>query len=161
MRSLAVIGAHLRWPMLVLAALLMGALAPLSAQTAPAQAADTESPATASKAAALVGRWTGSFTIGPDDHRQLVLTFSSEGESLQARVDLPAQGISGVAADSVQLEGNELTISISPLQAEFYGTLRWSEDGRQLERIDGDWSQVAEFVAITLYPDNNSQEDRQ
>jgi hypothetical protein len=99
---------------------------------------------------ALVGVWSGGFTIGPDDSWELIFTFAQGGDGLEATLDIPRQNSAGIKADSVQLKGNELLIEFQALRAEYSGTLRWSADGSRVERVRGDWNQVGEQVPLTL-----------
>lgn len=111
--------------------------------------ASAESPVT------LDGRWSGSFTVGHDTVRQIIFTLRSSGGAYMATLDMPAQGSAGIQVDSVALKGDELTLIINAAQAEFYGTLRWTDEGRtEIARIDGDWNQIGEYVAVTLYRDD-------
>jgi len=68
---------------------------------------------------------------------------------------MPAQGSAGIQVDSVVIKGDEITLIIKAAQAEFYGTLRWTDAGRtEIARIDGDWNQIGEYVAFSLYRDD-------
>ncbi len=112
--------------------------------------------ASAESAAALDGRWSGSFTVGHDTVRQIIFTFRSTDGAYTASLDMPAQGSAGIQVDSVVLKGNELTLIIGAAQAEFYGTLRWKDSGgTAIEKIDGDWNQIGEYVAVTLFRDEH------
>ena len=106
----------------------------------------------AATADALEGRWSGTFTIGQDDTRELIFTLHARDSGYTATLDLPAQASAGIQVDSVTLHGSEITMVVRAVRAEFYGTLRWSDDRTQIERIDGDWNQAGEYVAVTLRP---------
>jgi uncharacterized protein len=105
----------------------------------------------------LNGRWSGSFTVGHDTVRQIVFNIHSVDGAYSATLDMPAQGSAGITVDSVAIKGDEITLVIKAVQAEFYGTLRWTDAARtEVARIDGDWNQVGEYVAFSLYRDNKS-----
>jgi hypothetical protein len=104
---------------------------------------------------ALDGRWSGSFTVGHDTVRQIIFTLRSAEGEYTATLDMPAQGSAGIQVDSVVIKGDEITLIIKAAQAEFYGTLRWTDAGRtEIARIDGDWNQIGEYVAFSLYRDD-------
>jgi hypothetical protein len=111
--------------------------------------------ASAESPAPLNGRWSGSFTVGHDTVRQIIFTLHSTDGAYAATLDMPAQGSAGVLVDSVTIRGDEITLIIKAVQAEFYGTLRWTDAGRtEIARIDGDWNQIGEYVAFSLYRDD-------
>lgn len=107
--------------------------------------------------APLQGRWSGSFVIGIEVSRHLVFNLQWSDGNYSATLDLPSQSMIAIPVDSIVLKGNELTMLIPAARAEFYGTLRWADaEQTRISHIDGDWSQVGEYVAVTLYPDSTS-----
>jgi len=108
--------------------------------------------ANAESPAALDGRWSGSFTVGHDTVRQIIFTLRSIDGTYAATLDMPDQGSAGILVDSVTIKGDEITLIIKAAQAEFYGTLRWSDaDRTEITRIDGDWNQIGEYIAFSLF----------
>jgi hypothetical protein len=102
---------------------------------------------------ALDGSWSGSFTLGNDNVRQIIFNLRSVDDGTYiATLDMPTQGSTGIQVDSVTIKGDEITLVIRAARAEFYGTLRWTDTARTaIARIDGDWNQVGEYVAVSLF----------
>ena len=99
----------------------------------------------------LVGSWEGPLVIGRDS-TTLAFTFSiQEGEYAAALIS-GGMGIYGTPADTVRIDGRNITIRIPRLDLEFTGTIRLSESGDEIIRIDGDWFQYSEMVPVVLLP---------
>lgn len=116
-------------------------------------AALSATPAAAAEfsAAALEGSFEGPLVIGRDN-MNLAFTFARQGDAWTAALISGGMGIYGMPADTVQIDGLKLLIRIPRLDVEFTGTLRLSDDGASVERIDGDWFQYSEMVPVVLRP---------
>jgi hypothetical protein len=101
---------------------------------------------------ALAGEWRGTYNINIGGDREIIFTLSGEGDSLTGVIDNPSSGIMAVSIESIRIRGNDITIRIPRVQAEYYGRIRddLGADGNPI-RIDGDWSQAGEYVPVTLH----------
>lgn len=70
----------------------------------------------------------------------------------QAMLDIPAQFRVNLPAASVSVNNGNIMIRLPDMQAEYYGSLIFSDDGSQVVAIDGDWSQSGEYVPLRLQP---------
>ena len=96
----------------------------------------------------LVGSWEGPLVIGRDS-TNLAFTFSiQEGEYAAALIS-GGMGIYGMPADTVRIDGRNITIRIPRLDLEFTGTIRLNESGDEIIRIDGDWFQYLSLIHIS------------
>lgn len=100
---------------------------------------------------ALLGTFEGDLVIGRDDMK-LAFTFIEDGEGFGARLTSATMGLYGLPADTVMVDENDITIHIPRLDLEFTGTVRLSEDEKEITRIDGDWFQHSELVPVILLP---------
>jgi hypothetical protein len=90
----------------------------------------------------LAGAWHG--TMGPLD---LVIRFETNDEGTRlAFLDVPAQGVAGLAIAAAELTGDQVTIRIETIGATFTGTLA----GAQME---GNWQQGTNNNPLTLTRD--------
>jgi hypothetical protein len=101
---------------------------------------------------ALAGEWRGTYNINIGGDREIIFTLSGEGDSLTGVIDNPSSGIMAVSIESIRIRGNDITMRIPRIQAEYYGRIRddLGADGHPI-RIDGDWSQAGEYVPVTLH----------
>ena len=99
----------------------------------------------------LVGSWEGPLVIGRDS-TNLAFTFSLREGQYAAALISGGMGIYGMPADTVQINGRNIIIRIPRLDVEFTGTIRLDDDGENIMRIDGDWFQYSELVAVILLP---------
>lgn len=108
-------------------------------------------PATAQEVE-LSGVWRGSFNINIGGDREFILTISADGEQLSAVVDIPAQNILGLTAESVLIDGSTFRFLFPRIEGEYYGVIHSERatDGNP-SRMDGDWSQAGEYIPITLH----------
>lgn len=102
----------------------------------------------------LVGSWEGPLVLGRDN-MTLAFTFSQNGENYAATLTSSGLGIYGMPADTVIVEGRQITIRIPRLDLEFTGTTRPDDAGDGILRIDGDWFQYSEMVPVVLLPVEN------
>lgn len=107
---------------------------------------------TTDDAADISGSWSGSFQVAQYDPLVLVFHIVRDTEGLSATLDIPSQQQRGITVDRVSLLDGQLTLRVSAIQAEFYGGLQFSRDGRTVRSIAGDWAQSGEFVPLTLRP---------
>lgn len=101
--------------------------------------------------AALLGTFEGDLVIGRDDMK-LAFTFVEDGEGFGARLTSANMGLYGLPADMVKVDENDIIIRIPRLDLEFTGTVRLTEDEKEITRIDGDWFQHSELVPVILLP---------
>lgn len=73
----------------------------------------------------------------------------SEGE-YKAAFFSAGLGIFGLPAEEIKFSGNNFTIKLERLNADFSGTFRLDQAGEKYIRIDGDWFQDSELVPIVL-----------
>ena len=99
----------------------------------------------------LVGSWEGPLVIGRDS-TNLAFTFSTQEGEYAAALISGGMGIYGMPADTVRIDGRNITIRIPRLDLEFTGTIRLNESGDEIIRIDGDWFQYSEMVPVVLLP---------
>ena len=99
----------------------------------------------------LVGSWEGPLVIGRDS-TNLAFTFSIQNGEYAAALISGGMGIYGMPADTVRVDGRNITIRIPRLDLEFTGTIRLDDSGEQIVRIDGDWFQYSEMVPVILLP---------
>ncbi len=100
---------------------------------------------------ALVGSWEGPLVLGRDN-MNLAFTFTHDEGAYKAALISSGLGIYGMPAETVRLNGLNVTIRIPRLDVEFTGTLRLDEAGQKITRIDGDWFQYSEMVPVVLHP---------
>ena len=99
----------------------------------------------------LVGSWEGPLVIGRDS-TNLAFTFSIQNGEYAAALISGGMGIYGMPADTVRVDGRNITIRIPRLDLEFTGTIRLDDSGEEIVRIDGDWFQYSEMVPVILLP---------
>lgn len=100
----------------------------------------------------LAGVWRGAFNINIGGDREFILTISADGEQLSAVLDIPAQGIMGLTAESVAIDGSTFRFLFPRIEGEYYGVIHSDRapDGKP-SRMDGDWSQAGEYIPISLH----------
>lgn len=86
------------------------------------------------------------------ENMHLAFTFGMNNGEYTAALISSAMGIFGMPADTVIVEGLNITIRIPRLDVEFNGTLRLNETKAAVIRIDGDWFQMSEMVPVVLLP---------
>lgn len=99
----------------------------------------------------LVGSWEAALRINRSDLR-IALTIVMEQGELKARLISDGLGVYGLPADSLEIDGNRISLKFSRLDAEVSGWLRFNDSEDQVIRIDGDWFQGAELVPMVLVP---------
>jgi hypothetical protein len=106
----------------------------------------------------LTGTWRGSLIAAQMDPLEVVLhiQFSPTGSTAgySATLDIPAQFRSGLPVASISLNGNNLLVSMPALDAEFYGSFVFDEQGSHVVALNGDWSQSGEYVPLRLQRSN-------
>jgi hypothetical protein len=95
------------------------------------------------KDADLVGRWQGTLAVG-DVQLRLVFEVRQSGDGvLEATLDSPDQGATGIPVASVQFDGSSVRFDVSVLGATFEGRLT---DERAF--IDGEWRQSGQTFPL-------------
>lgn len=109
--------------------------------------------ATADVGNALVGRWQGNLMAAQYDPIEVVFTLQQAGTdgSYTGTLDIPSQFRAGLPIDSVGIRNQQVTIRLSGIQVEYYGSLVLDENGK-IEAIEGDWNQSGEYVPLRLTP---------
>ncbi|MDX1491835.1 MAG: hypothetical protein R3332_11145 [Pseudohongiellaceae bacterium] len=102
----------------------------------------------------LTGTWRGSYNINIGGDREVVLILSQNGDTISGHFEDPSNGVFGIAVETISVENDEIRFAIPRIDGNYYGTIHADRaaDGHPV-RIDGDWSQVGEFMPITLYRD--------
>lgn len=102
----------------------------------------------------LVGTWRGSYNINIGGDREVVLMLTQEADGIKGQFEDPSSGVFGIAVESITFDGTDIRFSIPRIDGSYYGSVHAdrSADGLAV-RIDGDWSQVGEFMPITLFRD--------
>lgn len=99
----------------------------------------------------LNGSWSGNFMIGPEDQREIIFHIKQDNAGYAGTLDYPAMASAGVRIDRIQLDGDSISLLINAMQAEYFGSIQWSNPEKtQIERIIGDWSQAGEYVPVIL-----------
>lgn len=102
----------------------------------------------------LIGTWRGSYNINIGGDREVVLTLTQGTDGIVGHFEDPSNGVFGISVESISVEGNDLRFSIPRIDGAYYGTVHADRTSDDLPvRIDGDWSQVGEFMPITLFRD--------
>lgn len=102
----------------------------------------------------LIGTWRGSYNINIGGDREVVLTLTQGTDGITGHFEDPSNGVYGIAVETISIEGNDIRFAIPRIDGAYYGTVHAdrSADGLAV-RIDGDWSQVGEFMPIALFRD--------
>jgi len=102
----------------------------------------------------LVGTWRGSYNINIGGDREVVLMITFDADGIKGQFEDPSSGVFGIAVESITFDGTDIRFSIPRIDGSYYGSVHAdrSADGLAV-RIDGDWSQVGEFMPITLFRD--------
>lgn len=102
----------------------------------------------------LVGTWRGSYNINIGGDREVVLMLTFDADGIKGHFEDPSSGVFGIAVESITFDGTDIRFSIPRIDGAYYGTVHAdrSADGLAV-RIDGDWSQIGEFMPITLFRD--------
>jgi len=102
----------------------------------------------------LVGTWRGSYNINIGGDREVVLMITFDADGIKGQFEDPSSGVFGISVESITFDGTDIRFSIPRIDGSYYGSVHAdrSADGLAV-RIDGDWSQVGEFMPITLFRD--------
>jgi len=92
----------------------------------------------------LAGDWTGRLVAGSTT-LPLVVHLRPRGQGLVATLDSPSQGVTGVAIDTVMVNGAELRFELRSLGAAYQGTVAPDATG-----IRGTWRQGSQVVTLDL-----------
>lgn len=103
----------------------------------------------------LNGQWRGMLVAASYDPVEFIFNLQQIDDNpvrYQATLDIPAQFRANLPAASVSVNNGNIMIRLPDMQAEYYGSLIFSDDGSQVVAIDGDWSQSGEYVPLRLQP---------
>ena len=120
-------------------AALLGTLATIALAIPPADAADT--PATAD----LVGEWQGTLAVGDARLRLVVHLQESDDGTLEATLDSPDQGATGIPVERVTVDGAAITLDVTAIRAVYAGILTADRNV-----IEGEWRQSGMTLPLTV-----------
>lgn len=115
----------------------------LTAACLPAAAA-SDSPAGAD----FTGRWEGTLEVGENSLRLVFHVDRAEDGTLQATIDSPDQGGTGIPVAEVTAEGSSIHFDVRVLSAEYDGRL--GDEGRTIE---GEWRQSGLTLPLEIARD--------
>ena len=104
---------------------------------APAQAAPPDT-----NLAKLAGDWTGRLAVGPSA-LHVVVHLARRGAGLAGTLDSPDQGATGLAIDTVTVDGREVRFELRAIHAVYQGVVAGDVSG-----IRGSWSQGPRTLAL-------------
>lgn len=106
----------------------------------------------------LSGQWQGTLVAAQYDPIDVVFNLQkTESEAAHTgTLDIPSQFRSGLPIDSITIRGQQITIRLSSIQVEYYGSLMLADNGDVLA-IEGDWNQSGEYVPLRLVASSASQ----
>lgn len=84
----------------------------------------------------LVGDWEGTLAVGETRLRLVFHLKRSDDGTLDATIDSPDQGASGIPVERVTIEGDSITFDVSAIGAGYAGELTADR-----QAIEGKWSQ--------------------
>lgn len=93
----------------------------------------------------FTGDWSGALET-EGGNIDVVIHITEADEGLAATLDVPQQGATGIAANSVSAEGGELIVEFTDIQTTVTGTK--TAEGT----IDATWTQRGQEVPLTLSP---------
>lgn len=97
----------------------------------------------AQEADSWVGTWRGDLTVGPQV-LPLVIHISQGDEGLEASLDSPAQGATGIPVAAVEVDGVRLVLDVQVIQGRYEGDLQ--DDGT----VEGTWAQGPNALPLVL-----------
>jgi dienelactone hydrolase len=89
-----------------------------------------------------VGSWRGELNVG--QVLPLVIHITQGEAGLEATMDSPAQGATGIPVSAVEVEGPRLVLEVQAVQGRYEGTLQ--DDGS----VDGTWTQGPNSLPLVL-----------
>ncbi|MDR0420958.1 MAG: S9 family peptidase [Prevotellaceae bacterium] len=97
---------------------------------------------TTTKAQQITGDWKGTLNVQGMDMELIFHIVENEG-TYSATMDVPMQGASGVAIETVEVKNDELSLSSAQLQLAYKGKLKD-------ETIEGNFEQMGMVLPLTL-----------
>ena len=104
-----------------------------------------EEAAEAPSAASLAGQWEGKLAVGEHQLRLVFHVAHSSDGAVEASLDSPDQGATGIPITTVELDGDAVLFELGGLGASYKGTL--THDGQVIE---GHWSQGGQTLPLTV-----------
>lgn len=94
----------------------------------------------------IVGRWQGTLAIGPDAKLRVIFNIQTKAKGgLQATLDSPDQGATGIPVDTVAFTNRTLRLAIKAIVGSYEGTL--SKDNKTLA---GTWTQSGNALPLVM-----------
>jgi len=107
--------------------------------------ADDSGTAAAATEAELAGDWQGTLAVG-DARLRLVFHLKESGDgTLEATLDSPDQGATGIPVESVAVEGDSVTLDVRAIGAIYAGELTANRGA-----IEGEWRQSGMTFPLTV-----------
>jgi len=99
----------------------------------------------------LSGQWQGTLVAAQYNPIDVVFNFQKADSDTPhtGTLDIPSQFRSGLPIDSISIRDQQITIRLSSIQVEYYGSLVLAENGEVIA-IEGDWNQSGEYVPLRL-----------
>lgn len=94
-------------------------------------------------AQSIKGDWKGEIEAAPGMKLELIFHITQEGDQLQATMDIPMQGATGIPMETVTCEENQVTLALSAIGMTYKGVLK--DDA-----IEGTFSQQGMDLPLTL-----------
>jgi pimeloyl-ACP methyl ester carboxylesterase len=95
--------------------------------------------------AQVAGTWSGALKVGEGSIRIVLVIRQSDDGGLAAELSIPDQGLSGIEADKVVVEGKRLSVGLAKIGSELDGAV--DSEG---ERIEGTWVQMGARIPLVL-----------
>jgi hypothetical protein len=98
-----------------------------------------------STSAELVGHWQGTLAVGEARLRVVFHLRASDDGTLEATLDSPDQGATGIPVGSVTVQGGTVTLEINAIGAVYTG-----EVAADRQAITGEWRQGSRVFPLTI-----------
>lgn len=103
----------------------------------------------------IKGLWLGNLSV-PNGELRILFNISTEADgSINATMDSPDQGVSGIHVETVTYKDGSLTLEVKSIRGVFEGTLK--EDGKT---IKGEWKQAGSVFPLVLHYVDKAPETR-
>jgi len=101
----------------------------------------------------IIGDWQGELDAARYEPIPVILHIEPAAEqtgSFTGTVDFPSQYRTGLPINNIRINGNNISIMLNEVQAEFYGELILDSDQQKVLAMQGDWSQAGEYVPMEI-----------